>query len=236
MRVALRAPASGTPRGVCARPRGSAAPLPAADTPPQAGKLEAVFRLDHIPFGVDDIEATNERLQALGFTTVRSRCRWPMPAATYSAPALSIMFAETYIDVIGYKGAASGLTPSGVVLGTGDFDAAIAHLKGFEVRPYEIERTLEDGQSILYRITGVRGPANLPISLLQDGAPGAMRTARALRHANGARALSCVALRATDLGRGRRDLERLTTDVMISIDIASIIEFKFEPIGLRYPW
>ena len=42
-----------------------------------------------------------------------------------------------------------------------------------------IERTLEDGRSVRYEITPVRGPGRLPISLLRDHDPMAMRTAAA---------------------------------------------------------
>jgi hypothetical protein len=76
------------------------------------------FRLDHVAFGTDRIGDAEEKLRAVGFRTVRGECRWPMPAATYSAPSLSVMFAESYLDVIGFAGAGKGISFTGIVLGT----------------------------------------------------------------------------------------------------------------------
>lgn len=191
-----------------------------------------MFPLDHVPFATGDIEAAAARLKSLGFTSVRGTCRWPMPAARHEAPSLSVMFEQHYLDVIGYEGAPEGLSPTGVVLGTDDFAAALAKLRGFHVAPYEIERTLEDGRRIRYQIAAVRGPGRLPVSILRDHDPLAMRTADSLRHANGALRLSRVVLGASNEPAARRELRRLTSQV----EVSARTELEFGPTGPRFPW
>jgi hypothetical protein len=128
-----------------------------------------MFRLDHVAFGTERIDDAEAQLRSLGFRAVRGECRWPMPAASYSAPSLSVMFADSYLDVICFEGAGKGISPTGVVLGTDDFEGALRELAAFRLRPYEIERTLETGGKIHYRITSVSGAARLPIDFAPSG-------------------------------------------------------------------
>jgi len=189
-----------------------------------------LFELNHLAFGTESIEEADKRLRDLGFRTVRGVCRWPMPAATYSAPSLSVMFADTYLDVIGFAGAGRGISGTGVVLGTDDFDAALVELEDFRPRPYEIERTLESGDRILYRIASLKIATRIPVLVIHDGDPQVMRTPKALAHPNGARGLMRVRLAAA------RDLERLTRAVELGTETGAALEFELTPRGPRYPW
>src|SRR5262245_40445054 len=198
--------------------------------------LLQMFRLDHVAFGTKKIGEAEEKLRALGFRAVRGECRWPMPEGTYSAPSLSVMFADTYLDVIGFEGAGKGIAFTGIVLGTDDFDAALQELQGFRLRPYEIERTLGDGGKVRYRIASVGGAARLPISVIHTDDPARMRTREALEHPNGARGISRVRVRADDLELARADLERLTRVVELSGELTSVVTLDFAPSGPPYPW
>lgn len=154
--------------------------------------------LDHVAFGVRNVGAIAESFGRIGFTaTAPSRCAWDQGDGPMTSSSVSVMFAEQYLDFVEidhprwlehlersplYGGRAA---PSGIVL------------RGFtkeEIRArgasYTITRTLEGASPSQVRYEFLSAPdSGLPLGLIFDAAPAAMRTPEWLTHPNTASAI-----------------------------------------------
>jgi catechol 2,3-dioxygenase-like lactoylglutathione lyase family enzyme len=186
-----------------------------------------VRRVDHVAFGAGDLDEAQRLFVRLGFRpTPRGRCEWPLPGADFAAGSVSVMFAETYLDVIeiadprwrtalaGRTLAAGALGPSGLVLGAADLAAALAAARGAGLacgEPYEIGRAVADPEGgaprrMRYRIARVE-PAERalpPLLVVENLTPEAMREPAWLEHPNGAVGLACAVYHAPETGPAAR--------------------------------
>jgi len=158
--------------------------------------------LDHVAFGAGRLDAARDVFARLGFrTTPRGRCAWTLAGRSFEAGSYSVMFEDTYLDVIeirdprwkdalGRRTLARGdLGPSGLVLGAASLDAALERARGAGIGhapEYRIARTLDGETSELrYRIFALEpSRASAPVMVIEDGSPGAMRKSGWTDHPN----------------------------------------------------
>lgn len=180
--------------------------------------------LDHLAFGCADVGATREDLERLGFSpTPLSSCSWLQDGAETSARSVSVVFAEQYLDFIEILDPrwrdhlttsevyGRGVAPSGIVVrGPAPAEALSTwRARGAEVdEPYEIVRDFEDGgvTQIHYEFLALRG-SGLPLGLIRDTAPSAMRTQAWTSHPNGATGIRRLHLRVPSVAQSRRSLQ-----------------------------
>jgi hypothetical protein len=161
---------------------------------------------------VTHVGALGDALGALGFTpTDVGTCRWRLAGRAHQARALSVVFGGEYLDFIeigalGWRDIlrsspvyARGMAPSGVVLSCGSLDDARDALSARGLAggsAYGIVRELAgaDPARIDYEIFSLAAPF-ASLAVIRDGAPGALRRERWLRHPNGARGVRRVDLR-----------------------------------------
>ena len=209
-----------------------------------------MLRFDHLPFGVANADAARDAFAALGLTaTATGVCRWSQQGRPHEARAVSIVFPAGYLDLIevaepgwiehlrGSALYARGIAPTGVVLGTDALAECHATLSARGVaagRPYEIVRELPGAtpSRLRYEIFPLREPV-LPFAIIEDGAPGAMRTPSWLRHPNAAIGVHRLHLRVPSLetwrsrssllldGSGQRDEIDLRTTRIVAHEESS---------------
>jgi hypothetical protein len=183
-----------------------------------------LIELDHLAFGAADIASTREDLVRLGFSpTPISHCSWKQGGTERRARSVSVVFGAQYLDFVEIQDAgwdahlassgvyARGVAPSGIVLrGPAPRDALSTwRSRGAEAdEPYGIVRVLEgaDPPEIHYEFLALRG-SDLPLGLIRDAAPRAMRTPAWTAHANGATGIERLHLRVPSIAETRRSLE-----------------------------
>jgi catechol 2,3-dioxygenase-like lactoylglutathione lyase family enzyme len=181
----------------------------------------AILGLDHIMIAVHDLEKARLSYGRLGFTTA--------PIGHHQGKATSnycIMFAETYLEIIGIvrpelsggdigarlKARGEGLHR--MALGTPDADAAKADLVAAGLHPegpQDLARPLESGEMVRFRnlMLPDSDTANLGLFLCGHKTPALMRPPELRRHANGAIAFAGVTAIVDDLEAPRTALTHL---------------------------
>jgi hypothetical protein len=186
-------------------------------------------KLDHIAFTVVDVIVAQRALREIGFAAGSlGVCRWHEGDTERSARCLSIVFAGQYLDFIESSGGpvnrpaeesglrSRGIFPSGIILNAPSFEAALHDLRALALvtrAPYEIERRLavEPDVAMRYRFFSLsRRASMLPVGVIEDLAPDALRRPDRLLHPNGATSIAAVHLRAADGIAAAGLLQRLT--------------------------
>ncbi len=175
--------------------------------------------LDHVAFGARDREAAADAVEALGFTpSAPSRCDWESSGSHYSADATCVVFPHQYLDFIQISNPrwdehlasssvyARGTAPTGVVLSGIELEPAYARIAGGDppqLEPYPIMRRVEADPpfDIAYRFLPLER-LGLPLGLISDSSPQALRRPDWLLHPNTAIGIATVHLRVPSVREG----------------------------------
>ncbi len=173
----------------------------------------ASITLDHVAFGTGDPKTAAGQALRLGFSSTSvSRCSWELAGSHYAADAISIVFPRQYLDFIHvtspewmrhlasssmYRGgsASTGIVLSGVPVAQAY--ASLATEDGSHPRPYPIRRRIDDTEppvEVDYEFLSLPG-TGLPLALISDSSPEALRREAWLVHSNTAVGLRAVHLR-----------------------------------------
>lgn len=163
------------------------------------------LRLDHVAFGVLDSTSTSRSFEALGFAPgVPATCAWDDGSGPMAAFAVSVVLPNQYLDCVeidhpawtqhlkASRLYARGAAPSGIVLS--GFSREELRGRGAS---YEIVRTLPlalEAETIHYEFRG-EPDSGLPLGLIHDASPGALRRDDFTRHPNTATGVRCLHVR-----------------------------------------
>ena len=173
--------------------------------------------LNHLAFGARDRSEVSDAMEALGFaTSPPCSCEWESRGDRHSAEAVCCVFPHEYLDLITipdpewstHLNSSSlymrGLAPTGIVL-SGVRPAAASQHVGAD--PYPIVRCVDVDPPI--RISYEFLPLSrlgLPLGLISDSAPDALRQVSSLSHPNTASGIARVHLRVGSLEDALRQL------------------------------
>jgi len=183
-----------------------------------------VISLDHIAFGARDARAALVAYEQLGFVPgPESRCDWEIAGSPASAAAACIVFEHEYLDVVESSDPrwlahletsplyGRGMAPTGLVL-SGAWTSEAIEAAGRDPAgrswSHPIRRTLAatPANAIDYRFLSLRS-TGLPLGIIADSRPEALRRPEWLAHPNTALGIERVHLRVPSVTASARTLQ-----------------------------